>query len=220
MTLADSTSLSAPFAVIPVATSVALAVLMSGFVVMPAAKPTGAVNTIVLPAPASTRADVAPKLACPVVPVTVPQLDVPFATHVAFAASVTPAGSGSVTVTFCASDSPVLDTVTVYVAVPPGVYVALPSVLATPSVTAAESVSLSLPLAVLPLARSVVFAVLTSGSVVIPAANATGIVKTIVLAPPASTRAPVVPKLVWPDAPVTVPQLDVPFATQIASRRA
>ncbi len=101
--------------------SVALAVFTRGFVVIPAANATGAVNTSALAAPASMRASVEPKLVWPIVPVTVPQLDVPFATHVAFAASATPAGSGSVTVTLNASVTPVFATVTVYVAVPPGV---------------------------------------------------------------------------------------------------
>ena len=88
---------------------------------MPAANATGTVNTSVFAPPASTRAAVAPKLVWPVVPVTVPQLDVPLATQVAFAESVTPAGTASATVTLSASDSPVFATVTVYVAVPPGV---------------------------------------------------------------------------------------------------
>ena len=49
-----------------------------------------------------------------------------------------------------------------------------------------------------------------------PGANVTGTVKTSVFAPPASTRAAVAPKLVWPVVPVTVPQLDEPLATQVA----
>ncbi len=129
---------------------------------------------------------------------------------------MSPAGSGSLTVTLSASVIPVFEIVTVYVAVPPGVYVALPSVLTTASVTLADSVSLSEPLAVAPVATSVALAVLTSGLANMPDANATGIVKTIVFAPPASTRALVVPKLVCPVVPVTVPQLDVPFAAHVA----
>ena len=113
VTFAESVSLSEPLAVMPLATSVAVAVLISGFVVIPAAKATGTVNTIALAAPALTRAAVAPKFVWPVVPVTVPQLDVPPGAHVAFAASVTPAGSASVTVTFSASLRPVFVTVTV-----------------------------------------------------------------------------------------------------------
>ena len=74
-----------------------------------------------------------PKLVCPVVPVTVPQFDVPVATQVALALSVTPAGNGSDTVTLPAFDGPPLVTTTVYVALPPGVYVGLPSVLVTAS---------------------------------------------------------------------------------------
>ena len=112
MTLDDSVSLSAPLAVAPVGTSVATAVLTSGFVDIPGANATGTVKTIVFAPPASTRALVAPKLVCPVVPVTVPQLDVPFAMHVALAVSVTPGGSASVTVTSSASVVPVLATVT------------------------------------------------------------------------------------------------------------
>src|SRR5436190_20705962 len=115
----------------PLGMSVAVAVLMSGIVVIPAANATGTVNTIALAAPALTRAVVVPKLVCPVVPVTVPQLDDPPARQVALALSVNPAGSGSLTVTLTASDTPVFVTVTVYVAVPPGVYVALPSVFTT-----------------------------------------------------------------------------------------
>jgi hypothetical protein len=46
-----------------------------------------------------------------VVPVTVPQVDAPVATQVAFAVSVTPAGSTSVSVTFVALDGPALVTV-------------------------------------------------------------------------------------------------------------
>ncbi len=80
---------------------------------MPAAKATGTVKTSVFAPPVSTRAAAAPKLVCPVVPVTVPQLDVPLAVQVAFAASVTPAGSASATVTLSASDKPVFATVTV-----------------------------------------------------------------------------------------------------------
>ena len=102
-----------PLAVVPVAMSVALAVLISGFVVIDDANATGTVNTSEFAAPALTRAAVVPKLVWPDVPVTVPQLDVPLATQVAFAESVTPAGSGSVTVTLSASERPVLATVTV-----------------------------------------------------------------------------------------------------------
>ena len=200
----------------PLARSVAVAVLISGFSVIPDANATGAVNTTALPTPALTRAEVAPKLVWPELPVTVPQVDEPLAKQVALADSVTPGGNTSDTVTSSASVRPVFVTVTVYVAAPPGVYVALPSVLMTPSVTAGESVSLSLPLAVLPLTRSVAVAVLTSGSVDIPGAKVTGTVNTSVFAPPASTCAVVAPKLVCPVPPVTIPQLDVPFATQLA----
>ncbi len=54
----------------------------------------------------------------------------------------------------------------------------------------------------------------TSGSVVIPGSNATGTVKTSELPGSAPTLAPVVPKLVSPMPPVTVPQLALPFPTQ------
>ena len=200
VTFDDRTSLSLPLAVLPLARSVALAELTSGSVVRPDANATGTVKTSELAPPASMRAAVAPKLVCPVVPVTVPQRDDPLATQLALAPSVTPAGSASVTFTLSASERPVFTTVTVYVAVPPGVYVALPSVLVTASVTFDDSASLSLPFAVAPLAMSVAVAMLTSGSVDIPAAKATGMVKTIVLAPPATITAPVVPKLVCPFA--------------------
>jgi hypothetical protein len=63
---------------------------------------------------------------------------------------------------------------------------------------------------------SLIVTVLTSGFAVRLAANVTGAVKTSALARPASTRAAVVPKLVWPAAPVTTPQLDVPLATHVA----
>jgi hypothetical protein len=199
----------------PVGMSVAVAVLMSGVVVMPAAKATGTVNTIALAAPASMRAVVAPKLVCPVVPVTVPQFATPAATHVALADSVTPAGNGSETVTLFAFDGPALVTVTVYVAAPPGVYVGLPSVLVTASAATAERASLSEPDAGGE-AGSVAVAVLINGFVTMPGANDTGTVNVSELPAPAPTVAPVVPKLVWPVVPVTVPQFDAPAATQMA----
>ena len=101
-------------------------------------------NVSELPAPAPTVAPVVPKLVWPVVPVTVPQFATPLATQVAFALSVTPAGSGSDTVALIAFEGPALVTTTVYVAVPPGVYVALPSVLLTASAETGVSVSVSL----------------------------------------------------------------------------
>src|SRR4029453_14770926 len=121
VTFDESVSLSTPFEVAPLGTSVAVAVLTSGLVDIPAAKATGTVKTIVLAPPGTTTAPVVPKLVCPVVPVTVPQLDAPFATQIAFAVSVSPAGSASVTVTPDASVVPVFSTVTVYGAVPPAV---------------------------------------------------------------------------------------------------
>src|SRR5262249_32298484 len=156
--------------------SVAVTWLTSGFAFRLAANATGAVKTSALAGPASTRAPVAPKLAWPVAPVTTPQLDVPLATHVAFAVSVTPGGNGSMTVTPGARDGPRVAPVAVWVGVPPGVSGALPSVLVTSSVSVASSASLSEPFAVIPLATSVAVAVLISGSVVIPAAKPTGTV--------------------------------------------
>ena len=215
-TFAASVSLSEPLAVTPLATSVAVAVLTSGFVTMPEANATGAVKMSVFAGPASRRAAVAPKLTCPVVPVMLPQLEEPVAKQTALPLSVTPTGNGSAMVRLSASDTPVFVTVTVYIAVPPGMYVALPSVLSTASITFAASASLSEPLAVLPLGRSVAVAVFTRGFVVMPAANPTGMVKTSAFVPPASTRAPVVPKVVCPMEPVITPQLDVPPAVHVA----
>ena len=145
-------------------------------------------------------------------PVTAPQVDVPAATHVAFAESVTPAGSASVTVTLIASDTPVLVTVTVYVRRAARRVRRAAVGLDHRQRDVARSASLSEPLAVLPLVVSTAVAVLISGFVVRPAANATGTVNTRVFAPPASTRAFSAPKLVCPVVPLTVPQVDVPFA--------
>ena len=101
--------------------SVAVTVLTSGFVSMPDANDTGALNVRLLPAPAAIVAPVVPKLVCPVEPVTTPHVAAPLDTHVALALSVTPAGKGSETVTLLALDGPALVTTTVYVAAPPGV---------------------------------------------------------------------------------------------------
>ena len=98
---------------------------------------------------------------------------------------------------------------------PPGVYVALPSVLVTASAATDARVSLSVPLAGGE-AGSVAVAVFSSGSVTMPGANATGAVKVSALAAPTATVAPVVPKLVCPVVPVTVPQFDAPLATHVA----
>ena len=190
---AESVSLSVPVAGGD-AGSVAVTVLTSGLVDIPAANFTGTVNVSELPAPAPTVAPVVPKLVCPVVPVTVPQVAAPAATHVAFAFRVTPAGNGSEIVTLPALDRPAFVTTTVYVAVPPGVYVALPSVLATASAATAASVSLSAPFAGGD-AGSVAVAVLTSGFVTMPAANFTGALNVSELPPPAAMVAVVAPKL-------------------------
>lgn len=121
VTCAARVSLSEPEPVAPVGPSVALAVLTSGSVASPAAKATGTVNVSTLAAPATMTAPVAPKPVWPAVPVTVPQFDAPLAAQVALAVSVTPAGSASATVTLLAVDTPLLPTVIVYVALPPGV---------------------------------------------------------------------------------------------------
>ncbi len=102
-------------------------------------------------------------------------------------------------------------------AVPPGEYVALPSVLTTASETCAASVSESAPLAVAPVATSVAVAVLTSGLAVVPAAMATGTVKTSESPAPAPSVAPVVPKLVWPMLPVTVPHVATPLPVHVTA---
>ena len=70
-------------------------------------------KTILLAAPAAIVAPVVPKLVWPVVPVTAPQVAAPVGAHVALPPSVTPAGSGSATVTLLAFDGPALVTVTV-----------------------------------------------------------------------------------------------------------
>ena len=98
---------------------------------------------------------------------------------------------------------------------PPGVYVELPSVFATASVTCGERVSLSESDALAPVARSVAVAVLVSVLAVIAESNPTGTVKTSELPSAALIDAPVVPKLVSPIAPVTLPQLAPPLATQL-----
>ena len=164
--------------------SVAVAVLTSGFVDMPEANATGTVNTILLAPPAPMVAPVVPNVDCPVVPVTAPQVAAPVGTHVAFALRVTPPGNGSETVTLLALEGPALVTVTVYVAIPPGVYVRLPSVLATASAATAASVAVGGD-------RdgrrgSVAVAVFTSGLVIMPAENDTGAVKVSVLPAPAA----------------------------------
>ena len=70
----------------------AVAVLISGFVVIDGRQCDRDREHQRIGAPALMRAPVVPKLVWPVVPVTVPQLDVPFATQVALADSVMPAG--------------------------------------------------------------------------------------------------------------------------------
>ena len=117
---ADSVSLSEPLAG-GEAGSFAVAVLTSGFADMPEANATGTVNTILLAAPAPMVAPVVPNDVWPVVPVTVPQVAAPVGTQDALALNVTPTGNGSETVTLPAPDGPAFVTVTVYVAVPPGV---------------------------------------------------------------------------------------------------
>ena len=66
-----------------------------------------------LPMPAPSLATVVPKLIPPILPVTRPQLALPFAVQETLAVSVRPGGSRSVTVTSAASLTPVSVTVTV-----------------------------------------------------------------------------------------------------------
>src|SRR6266508_1224452 len=127
----------------------------------------------------------------PDAPVTLPQFAAPIAAQPTGAVSVTPGGRVSVTVTSAASLGPALVTVTVYVAMPPGVYVALPSVFATVSATCTSRVSLSDAVRVGD-AGSLAVAVLTSGSVIIADVNATGTVNVRLFPAPAAMVAPVV----------------------------
>ena len=64
------------------------------------------------------------------------------------------------------------------------------------------------------LAGLVAVAVLISGLLVKLGANTTGAVNMSEFAAPAAIETPVVPRLVWPAVPVTVPQFAVPAATQ------
>src|SRR5689334_4272964 len=118
---AESPSLSEPLPLAPDAASFAVAELTSGSSARSGANATGAVNTSVLPPPATIVAPLAPKLVSPPAPVTVPQLELPLAAQRTSALNVTPVGSASLTETSSASLEPVLATVIVYVAVPPGV---------------------------------------------------------------------------------------------------
>ena len=74
--------------------------------------------------------------------------------------------------------------------------------------------SLSVSAAVAPVGTSVAVAVFCSGLVVIPAAKATGTVKTSELPTPAPTLAPVAPKLMSPMLPLMRPQPALPVAVQ------
>ena len=74
-----------------------------------------------LPAPAPTLAPVAENVPLPELPLMVPHVALPVATHVGTPVNVTPLGRLSVTLTPLESDRPVLPTCTTYVAVPPGV---------------------------------------------------------------------------------------------------
>src|SRR5713101_4389427 len=80
-----SVSLSVAVAGDALAGSVTVTVLSRGSVVMVGANATGAVNVSELPVPAGIDAPVVPKLACAVVPVTVPQSAAPAATQLASA---------------------------------------------------------------------------------------------------------------------------------------
>src|SRR5262245_57277992 len=77
--------------------------------------------------------------------------------------------------------------------------------------------SLSLADAEAPLGPSDTVAVLTSGSVVRPGANATGATNVSVWPPPPPTRAPVVPNVVPPARPVTVPQAALPAGAHVGA---
>src|SRR5690242_12398130 len=214
---ASRTSASASLPLAPDARSSAVAVFTSGLVDMPVANDTGAVSRRPLPAPLATNAPVAPNASCPALPVTVPHDDVPLAVHVTVPVRVTSAGSASAIVTFTASLTPPLVTVTRYVPVPPGVYVAMPSVMMTARLTEADSASLSAALAAAPVALSSALTVLTRGFAVSVAANATGTTKVSVLPAPAPIVAPVAEKEPCPALAATVPQLASPFAVQLTS---
>jgi len=66
-------------------------------------------------------APVAEKLVCPALPVTTPHVAAPAGAQLTLPASVTPEGNASLMFTCVAAAGPVFLTVTVYVAVPPGV---------------------------------------------------------------------------------------------------
>ena len=108
--LRRSLSLALPDA--PEAASVTVAVLTSGSVVMPAAKATGTFR-VSTPVPAPSCAPVTPALVPPTTPCTVPQLALAEDAQVTVPAMVTPAGSGSLTVTATASLMPVFATLIV-----------------------------------------------------------------------------------------------------------
>ena len=168
-TSSERASVSVALALAPVATSVALAVLTSGSTARLDANATGTVKTSEFAPPAAIAAPVEANDVSPVVPATLPHVAAPSAAQPAGAVNVTPAGSASPTVTSAASVGPAFVTVMTYVAVPPGVYVALPSVFAMPSTTCAARVSLSLAVRVGD-AGSLAVTVLISGSAVIVAA--------------------------------------------------
>ena len=104
----ERVSLSVAVTVVDVDGFVALTVLANGSAVKSEAKSTAIVNVTALPAPAATLTPVAPKFDPPTTPLSVPQLAVPVATHVGVAASVTPLGNGSLTVTPLALEGPAL----------------------------------------------------------------------------------------------------------------
>jgi hypothetical protein len=102
----------------------------------------------------------------------------------------------------------------VYTALPPGVYVALPSLLVIASATSLSSVSTSLAIADAPLAASVAVAVLVIEAAVIALANCTGIVNASV--PPGAIDAPLAFAPGAPGAPETVPHDDPGLAEHVA----
>jgi hypothetical protein len=163
------------------------------------------------------RASTALKAVCPTPPDNVPQLAFPVAAHVTAAASVTSAGSASPTVTSSASDGPAFVTVTVYTAVPPGVYVALPSAFVTSRATVAARASLSDADVLAVDDASDAVTVLTSGSVVRPGSDATGTVSVRAFPAPAGTAALLTETVRCPAAPVRVPHVAPPDATHDAA---
>ena len=149
------------------------------------------------------------------VPLAVNPLAPPAPTAVYVALVIAP-GSASAICAPTALLGPAFVTTIVYVVAVPATTLATLSVLVIVRSAAATSASLSLTLAPSALAGSVTVTVLTMGLAVIAGSNATGTVNVKKLAAPAEICAPVVPKLVWPAMPVTVPHTATPAGTQVA----